>query len=173
MKKYLLSLLCAATLGANAYAVGLMGFEVSPEIGLAAGQTKASTNANDVTFTDYGAFGRIWLGALDFVVAPQVKYDFNRHSASDTTFKNLQYGLSAGFNIGLIIARLTPYVGVNYSSFDKSFKDTTSYNAGLKLKFDLIPISLGLLYTYQNPEFKVVDEKQKMQSIQALIGLHF
>ncbi|WP_104743038.1 hypothetical protein [Helicobacter cinaedi] len=172
MKKYLLSLLFAAGFGANAFAVSIAGFEISPEFGLAAGGGKAQSKiGGSDTGSSYGVFGRVWLGAFDLVVAPQVKYDFN--SSGKDKFKNLQYGVSAGYNIGLIIARLTPYVGVNHSSFSDIFKDTTSYNAGLKLKFDLLPISLGLLYTYQNPEFRGSTETQTMHNIQALIGLHF
>ena len=60
-------------------------------------------------------FGRIWLGAFDFVVAPQVKYDFNSASNSNDDYRNLQYGVSVGYNIGLFVARLTPYVGLNDS----------------------------------------------------------
>lgn len=172
MKKYLLSLLFAAGFGANAFAVSIAGFEISPEFGFAAGKIKAETKEDSsIAIDSYGAFGRVWLGAFDLVVAPQVKYDFNKGDGAK--FRNLQYGVSAGYNIGLIIARLTPYVGVNHSSFSDIFKDTTSYNAGLKLKFDLLPISLGLLYTYQNPEFRGSTETQKMHNIQALIGLHF
>ncbi len=170
MKKYLLSLLCVAGLSLNVQAASIAGFEISPEIGFAAGQTKIDS----ANLKDYSAFGRIWLGAFDFVVAPQVKWDFNSHSNSDNDFRNLQYGISAGYNIGLIIARLTPYIGVNHSSFNKIYKDTIAYNAGLKLKFDLIPISLGLLYTYQKPELDTPSgNKEKMQTIQALIALHF
>lgn len=181
MKKYFLSLLCVAGFGLNVQAASIMGFEISPEFGLGAGQTKQTLSSVD-TFKDYSVFGRIWLGAFDFVVAPQVKYDFNSasnsydfNSASNSNgdYRNLQYGVSVGYNIGLFVARLTPYVGVNYSSFNKIYEDTTAYNAGLKLKFDLIPISLGVLYTYQKPEIERTKQEVKMQSIQALIGVHF
>lgn len=170
MKKFLCSLMCAIGLGSYAFGASVAGFEISPELGLAAGKTQVGKDK--VSYTDYSVFGRVWLGAFDFVVAPQFKYDFNSHG--DNKFRNLQYGVSAGYNIGLVIARLTPYVGINRSSFNQYFKDTTSYNAGLKLKFDLIPISFGLLYTYQNPEFdSAIGGHQKMQTIQALLGLHF
>lgn len=165
-------MLFAVGFGTNAFAVSIAGFEISPELGLAAGKIKAETKEDSsITMNSYGAFGRVWLGAFDLVVAPQVKYDFDKGDGAK--FRNLQYGISAGYNIGLIIARLTPYVGVNYSSFNDIFKDTTAYNAGLKLKFDLLPISFGLLYTYQNPEFEATKANQKMHNIQALIGLHF
>lgn len=165
-------MLFVAGFGANAFAVSIAGFEISPEFGLAAGKIKAETKEDSsIAIESYGAFGRVWLGAFDLVVAPQVKYDFN--GSGKDKFRNLQYGVSAGYNIGLIIARLTPYVGINHSSFNDIFKDTTSYNAGLKLKFDLLPISLGLLYTYQNPEFEASKASQKMHNVQALIGLHF
>lgn len=173
MKKYFLSLLCVAGFGLNVQAASIMGFEISPEFGLGAGQTKQTLSSDDTNFKDYSVFGRIWLGAFDFVVAPQVKYDFNSASNSNADYRNLQYGVSVGYNIGLFVARLTPYVGVNYSSFNKCYEDTTAYNAGLKLKFDLIPISLGVLYTYQKPELEGTKQEVKMQSIQALIGVHF
>ncbi|RDU59028.1 outer membrane beta-barrel protein [Helicobacter marmotae] len=175
MKKLLLSLLCAMSLSTHAFAVSVAGIEISPEIGLLAGKTQYKDTTYDAnSSTNYGAFGRIWVGLFDLVIAPQFKYDYIKSSgAFDKDYTNLQYGVSAGYNIGLIVARLTPYIGVNYSSFNKYFKDTTSYNAGLKLKIDFIPISLGVLYTYQNPEFEVGGEKLKMHTIQALIGLHF
>ena len=173
MKKLSLSLLFAAGFAMSTQAASIMGFEISPEFGLGAGQTKQTISSADTNFKDSSVFGRIWLGAFDFVVAPQIKYDFNSYSNSDDNYRNLQYGVSAGYNIGLFVARLTPYVGVNYSSFNKFYKDTTAYNAGLKLKFDLIPISLGVLYTYQKPENEGTKQEVKMQSIQALLGVHF
>ncbi len=173
MKKIVFGFLGSAVLSMQMFAASIMGFEFSPEIGLLAGQTKLSYGDAKQDITNYGAFGRIWLGAFDFVVAPQIKYDYNKKTSTTDSFTNFQYGISAGYNIGLIVARLTPYVGVNYSSFNRLFKDTISYNAGLKLKIDFIPVSLGVLYTYQNPEFEIGNVKAKMHTIQALIGLHF
>lgn len=169
MKKILCSLMLVAGLGTQAHAVGVAGLEISPEIGFAGGSLKAGS----AKASAYGAFGRIWLGAAGFVVAPQVKYDSLKFSSGK--FSNTQYGLSVGYNIGLVIAKLTPYLGVNYSSFNKGYKSTMAYNAGLKLKFDLLPISLGILYTWQNPEVDSGSNapKVKMQSIQGLIALHF
>lgn len=170
MKKFLLALLVSASFGLNAQAVSLLGLEVSPELGFAAGSANISKLNNN--FNSYGAFGRIWLGAFNFVVAPQIKYDYNKRLG--TNFSNTQYGVLAGYNIGLIIARLTPYVGVNHSSFNSlGLKDTISYNAGLKLKFDFIPISLGLLYTYQNPESTLYSNKLAIHAVQGLVALHF
>lgn len=173
MKKYVYALFAAAFLTTQGFAASIAGFEISPEIGLAAGQTRHSESGVKHNITNYGAFGRIWLGAFDFVVAPQVKFDYNKDSDLGDSFTNTQYGVSVGYNIGIIIARLTPYVGVNYSNFSKYFNNTTSYNAGLKLKIDFIPISLGVLYTYQNPEIENTSTTYKMHTIQALLALHF
>lgn len=171
MKKYLLITLMSAIFGlSSANAMNIVGLEISPEIGLVGGVTKIK-NPNDET-RNYGGFARVWLGAFDFVVAPQIKYDYN-DELSIGKYSNTQYGLSVGYNIGLIVARLTPYIGANYSSFNKYFKDTTAFNAGLKLKIDFIPISLGVLYTFQQPEFNNTSQSQKMHSIQGLLAVHF
>lgn len=172
MKKYLLVTLISAVFGlSSANAMNIAGlFEISPEFGLVGGVTKIK-NPSDET-RNYGGFARIWLGAFDFVVAPQIKYDYN-DELSIGKYSNTQYGLSVGYNIGLIVARLTPYIGANYSSFNKYFKDTTAFNAGLKLKIDFIPISLGVLYTFQQPEFSNTSQSQTMHSIQGLLAVHF
>lgn len=174
MKKALLGLLCSAFLGVNSFAASIAGVEISPEFGVVVGKTQYSADSYKKDTMSYGGFGRIWFGLFDFVIAPQVKYDINKSSnIFEKDFTNIQYGLSAGYNIGLVVARITPYVGVNYSNFNKYFKNTTSYNAGLKLKIDFIPISLGVLYTFQNPDYEIGNDSLKMHTIQALIGLHF
>lgn len=177
MRKYLFGALCAIMLVTSANGASVAGFEISPEVGLSYGQTTIKTdadNARSFKRNNYGAFGRIWLGALDIVIAPQVKFDYiKRQNNSNASYSNLQYGASLGYNIGLVVAKLTPYIGANYSSFSKFYKDTVAYNAGLKLKFDLIPISFGVVYTYQKPEIKNSTFSHTMHNIQALLALHF
>lgn len=170
MKKYLLMMLMSAVFGISSVnAMSVAGLEVSPEIGFAGGITKLKDTGDDAT--NYGGFARVWLGAFNVVVAPQVKYDYNKWNSSN--YSNTQYGLSVGYNIGLFVARLTPYIGVNYSSFNKYFKDTMAYNVGLKLKINFIPVSLGVLYTYQAPDYDATSQSQTMHSIQGLVALHF
>lgn len=170
MRKFLLALLVSAGLGLNAQAASLLGFEVSPELGLAGGI--ANTSKFNKNLDSYGIFGRVWLGAFNFVVAPQIMLDYNQRQ--DISFSSTQYGVLAGYNIGLFVARITPYVGINHSTFSRlGLKDTLSYNAGLKFKFNFVPISLGVLYTYRNPESTQLESKLSIHTIQGLVALHF
>lgn len=186
MKKYIISLACVMALGSSASAVSVAGFEVSPEVGIAYGSSsfKASNSSSDITKgdfnkTNFGGYARIWLGAFDFVVAPQAKFDYYKEDSGfignkDKALANTQYGASAGYNIGLVVANLTPYVGINHSKFNHTFEPTIAYNAGAKLKIDLIPISFGVHYTFQEPKLKAAEStKTTMHNVQFTLGLHF
>ena len=64
MKKYFLSLLCVAGFGLNVQAASIMGFEISPEFGLGAGQTKQTLSSVDTNFkviVCLGVFGSVLL----------------------------------------------------------------------------------------------------------------
>ena len=135
MRKLLLATLFSIT---SAFSASFGVLEISPEIGISGGKI-SSTNYNP---TNYGGYARIWLGTFGFVVAPQAKIDFYSQKYGGSSVNNGQYGASIGTNFGLGV-RLTPYIGANYSSFNKVFKDTWALNAGLKLKFPVLPLALS------------------------------
>ena len=172
MKKLVL----AGALFASAFALELGGLEVSPEFGAIVGRLDGGVQ-------DYGAGGyaRVWVGAGGILIAPQVRYAvlFNRNdtyeqSVSDVKrLKNLQYGVALGTNLDAGILRITPYVAANYSHFDKVYKEDFSYSVGFKVKPTTIPLSIGAQFEQQKPEIKNTSTKQKINTAQFFIGLHF
>ncbi|MDE7254945.1 MAG: hypothetical protein K2N54_02060 [Helicobacter sp.] len=172
MKKLVL----AGTLFASAFALELGGLEVSPEFGAIVGRLDGGVQ-------DYGAGGyaRVWVGAGGILIAPQVRYAvlFNRNdtyeqSVSDVKrLKNLQYGVALGTNLDAGILRITPYVAANYSHFDKVYKEDFSYSVGFKVKPTTIPLSIGAQFEQQKPEIKNPRTKQKINTAQVFIGVHF
>lgn len=135
----------------------------------------------------YGAYGRVWLGAAGFMIAPQVKWDYlktNLESGNETspkfTLQNLQYGGLIGYRIPFI--NLTPYIGLSYSQFIKGDvlglepKDTYAINFGAMWKIPFVPLSIGFDGSYQKPKIK--DNKVGAKDIEILtlgatIGLIF
>lgn len=174
MKKILL----ASFLFASGLALELGGFEVSPEIGAVMGRLNGGVQ-------DYsaGGYARVWVGTDRILIAPQVRYGvmFNRNNTYEQSMsdikrlKNLQYGAALGTNLDIGLLRITPYVGANYSQFDKAYKDAFSYSIGFKIKPTMIPLSVGVQYEQQKPEIKnsPTNTKQKINSAQLFIGLHF
>lgn len=169
MKKLLLVLGLSASLVS---AVEFASFEISPEIGGSVGKV-ASSEWDNYKPMNYGAYARVWLGALGWVVAPQVKWDHYGQTNGVDSYANTQIGASIGRNFGLVVMRLTPYIGVNRSSFTKGFDNTISYNAGIKLKPALIPLALSVQYTYQNPDIIGTNTSFAMHNVQLMLGLHF
>ena len=169
MKKLFLALGLSASL---ASAVEIASFEISPEIGVSAGKV-VSSKWDNYTPMNYGAYARVWLGAFGWVVAPQVKWDSYEKGSGINPYTNTQIGASLGRNFSLVVLRLTPYVGINQSTFSKVFSDTTSYNVGIKLKPALIPLAVSLQYTYQNPDLVGTNTSFVMHNVQVLLGLHF
>ena len=169
MKKLLLALGLSASLG---WAVEFAGVEISPEIGGSVGKVVSSEWDNHKPM-NYGAYARVWVGVFDWVVAPQVKWDHYEKTGLFDSNSNTQFGASLGHNFGLVVLRLTPYIGVNRSTFNKTFVDTISYNAGIKLKPAIIPLALSVQYTYQNPDFVGTNISFAMHNVQVMLGLHF
>lgn len=148
------------------FGIKLGGFELTPEIG--AGVQKVDVNGE--SRYDWSAFGRIWVGALNFVIAPQFKY--TNMNDSVRSVKNSQFGLSVGYNLDLILLYATPYLGVNYSHFNKYYDDTFAYNAGLRVKPVILPFSVGVEYEYQKPN-GYFGEETKMKALRFSVGLSF
>lgn len=169
MKKLLLALgLSAGLLSAVEFA----SFEISPEFGGVAGKV-VSSESDNYKPTNYGAYARVWLGAFSWVVAPQVKWDYYGETGGRSSYSNTQVGASIGHNFGLVVMRLTPYIGANYSKFNKDFDNTIAYNAGIKLKPAIIPLAISLQYSYQNPDIVGTNTSFAMHNMQVLLGLHF
>lgn len=135
----------------------------------------------------YGAYGRVWLGAAGFMIAPQFKWDYLKSDLKvhgdrtrDFTLHNFQYGGVLGYRIPFI--NLTPYVGLSYSQFvkgnilDMKLKDTYAINFGAMWKIPFVPLSIGFDGSYQKPKFKSnnVDAKDiEILTLGATIGLIF
>ncbi|MGI0406506.1 hypothetical protein ACRE1U_04270 [Helicobacter himalayensis] len=173
MKKTLLALVFGvfSTFSASS-AIDLGILEISPEIGVVAGKAKVK-NPIEYNPTNYGGYARVWVGTLGIVVAPQAKFDYYSKQDNKAAFSNTQYGASIGTNFGLVVLRLTPYIGANYSRFNKFFADTVAYNAGIKLKPAVLPLAVSLQYTYQNPDIIGTNSSITMHNVQLMLGLHF
>lgn len=163
MKKLILlaPLLCSLSFG-----IRLGGFELTPEVG--AGLQRVSTNGE--SHYDWSAYGRVWVGVSNFVIAPQFKY--TSINDGEQTIKNSQFGASLGYTLDLAVLYATPYVGLNYSNFNKYYDDTLAYNAGLRVKPMMLPFSVGVEYEYQKPN-GYWGRATKMEAVRLNIGLSF
>lgn len=163
MKKLFLltAMLCSLSFG-----IRLGGFELTPELG--AGVQKV--NVNGESHYDWSAYGRVWVGVLNFSIAPQFKY--TSINDSKHKIKNTQIGLSAGYTLDLALLYATPYIGASYSNFNKYYDDTFAYNAGLRVKPAILPFSVGVEYEYQKPN-GYFGEATKMQAVRFNVGLSF
>ena len=163
MKKIFLLLftLCSLSL-----AVRLGDLELSPEFG--GGAQRLMINGK--SHYEYSLYGKVWVGVNDLVIAPQFKY-----SSLDDGYrqlKNQQYGASVGLNIELAVLYLTPYLGANYSSFNEYYESTVSFNAGLRAKPMLFPLTVGVEYQYQNPN-TIYGRNVKMEAVLFSLGFSF
>ncbi len=163
MKKLVVSVFAFCSLS---FGISVGGFELSPEVG--AGVQKVSTNGS--SRYDWSAHARLWVGVSNFIVAPQFKYT----SINDglQSLKNTQVGVSAGYKLDLVVLSATPYVGLNYSNFDKYYDDTLAFNAGVRVNPAILPFSLGVEYEFQNPN-DFYGRRQKMESVRFSVGLSF
>ena len=176
----------------SVFAFDLGIFTIDTELGGNFNYTQMKLNGDGESFKNkekltYGAYGRVWLGAAGFMIAPQVKWDYlksNFEIGSETTPKytlqNLQYGGVIGYRIPFI--NLTPYVGVSYSQFIKGdiigaeLKDTYAINFGAMWKIPFVPLSIGFDGSYQKPKFKsnvIKAESLEILTLGATVGLIF
>ena len=154
------------------FAIDLGALEISPEVGVAVGQTQVGSPVDSKPM-NYGVYGRVWLGTLGFVVTPQVKANYISKKDHQESLGNLQYGAAIGSNFGFVAFSLTPYIGANLSSFSKAYDNTIAYNAGIKFKPAILPFAASVEYTYQNPDIKNTNAQAKMHNVQLMLGLHF
>lgn len=190
MKKKIMALLLACS---SAFAFDLGLFTLDTEIGgnVSYGQMKLNVEGegdfkNDKKLT-YGAYGRVWLGAVGILIAPQVKWDYIKTdfkvdggTTPNYTLQNLQYGGVLGYRIPLI--NLTPYVGASYSQFIKGdiaglkLENTYAINFGVTWKIPFVPLSIGFDGSYQKPKFQSSPNGPKDMEILTLgatLGLIF
>ncbi|PAF47666.1 hypothetical protein BKH41_07185 [Helicobacter sp. 12S02232-10] len=165
MKKITLAFLITAT---SLFGIGLGNYQITPEIG-----ANLSYQNGKNKFT-YGGYARVWMGVSRVVIAPQFKYDVIAKSSKNAndSYKNMQIGGLIGFEIPIL--PLTPYIGVSYSTFENvAFRDTASFNYGIKIDVPLIPfLTIGLDGTYQKPKI-FGGGRYEMNRIGATIGLAF
>lgn len=176
----------------SVFAFDLGIFTIDTELGGNFNYTQMKLSGGGESFKNkekltYGAYGRVWLGAAGFMIAPQVKWDYLKSDlevSKDYTpsfkLQNLQYGGVIGYRIPFI--NLTPYVGLSYSQFIKGDivgfepKDTYAINFGAMWKIPFVPLSIGFDGSYQKPKIK--DNKVGAKDIEILtlgatIGLIF
>lgn len=163
MKKLILLIIALCSL---CFGVRIGEFELTPEVG--AGLQRVSTNGE--SHYDWSAYGRVWVGISNFVVAPQFKYTSMDDGAQN--IKNSQFGVSAGYTLDLTVLYATPYVGLSYSNFNKYYDDTLAYNAGLRVKPAILPFSVGVEYEYQKPN-GYWGQETKMEALRFSLGLSF
>lgn len=190
MKKKILALLLACS---SVFAFDLGIFTIDTEIGGNINYSQFKLKVDDEgTYKNkekltYGAYGRVWLGALGILVAPQVKWDYLKSNLEvsgdktlDFTLQNLQYGGLLGYRIPFI--NLTPYVGVSYSQFIKGDiagikpENTYAINFGAMWKIPFVPLSIGFDGSYQKPKMKANPKGVKeleILNLGATIGLIF
>ena len=100
--------------------------QITPEFG-------GNVGINNSQNLTYGAYTRLWLGVDKFVIAPQVRYEFNEE------YSNIKGGLIIG---GEATSYLTPYIGASYSYFSQKYKNSFDIEAGLV--FFLPYFSIGI-----------------------------
>ncbi|TQR32347.1 hypothetical protein DMB92_04415 [Campylobacter sp. MIT 99-7217] len=160
-------IVCFLLLCSFAFGVRIGGFELSPEFGFGAQNTKS----NGESHSDLSAYGRVWVGVNDFVFAPQVRY--NQVSVYQDKLTNWQYGALFGYNFDLFVLYATPFVGLNYSTYDKFYDNKLAYSAGLRVSPNFIPVSASIEYEYLRPTNKFIGREKKMDALRFSVGVSF
>lgn len=188
MKKKIIAMLMACS---SVFAFDLGIFTLDIEAGGLFNYTQVKADANGETLKNtkhltYGAYGRVWLGAAGFMIAPQVKWDYLKSDLKltggqtlDFKLQNFQYGGVIGYRIPFI--NLTPYVGVSYSQFTENkifnyeLDNTYAINFGAMWKIPFVPLSIGFDGSYQKPKFKSNGDIKDMEilTLGATVGLIF
>lgn len=156
------TLLCG--LVSSSFAIGVGKFKVNPEAGISYGlATPTNTSA-------LGGYARVWLGGSGLTIAPVLKYHYIFGPGEAKGFSNTQAGALLGYRIFYF----TPYVGVSYSSFkDAGFADTTALNYGIYFDVPILPFSLGIDATWQQPRIFGTNVRQSQSQIAFTLGIIF
>ena len=169
MKKLLfVFIFCFFAIRTSAIEIG--SFMFTPEIGV------SIQKFNNFNKYHYGAYGRVWAGISDIVIAPNIRYVY-MGKFDGKSVKNTQYGVLLGYNLDIFLIKFLPYIGVNYSQFSKFFDNTIAYNVGLRAKIALIPANIFLEYEHQELKSKIAithpNLKDKLNSVRLGIGISF
>lgn len=163
MKKLVaVALLCG--LVSSSFAIGIGEFKINPEAGISYGvATPSNTSA-------LGGYARVWLFGDGLTIAPNVKYNYMFGKGDNKGWSNVQ----AGGLIGYRIFRFTPYVGASYSGFSNAgYADTTALNYGIYFDIPILPFSVGLDASWQQPKVLGTDVRQSQHQIALTLGLIF
>ena len=171
-KRFAKSLACSALLAGmltnGASALGVGSFKINPDIGVSAGANVHDGSALNNAFL-LGGYARLWLGGSP-TIAPMVKYNYVFDKNKANGFGNLQVGGLLGYRIW----RFIPYVGGSYSRFDKiGYEDTAAINYGINFDIPVLPLSVGLDVSSQNP--KVIGSVRGgwQHQVAVTVGLYF
>ncbi|SQB98332.1 outer membrane protein [Helicobacter fennelliae] len=163
MKK-LLAIFMACGLASSAFAIGVGKFKINPEIGASFG-----TATNTDTFL-VGGFGRVWLGGSGVTIAPQFKYNYIMGQNDLKGFSNIQVGGLLGYKLW----RFTPYIGGSWSNFGNiALNNTAALNYGVTFDIPILPLSIGLDASWQNPKIAGTDIRQSQHQIALTLALYF
>lgn len=167
--KYLAcSTLLAGMLTNSASALGIGSFKINPDIGVSAGANVHDGSALNNAFL-LGGYARLWLGG-SLTIAPMVKYNYVFDKNKANGFGNLQVGGLLGYRVW----RFIPYIGGSYSRFDKiGYEDTAAINYGINFDIPVLPLSVGLDVSSQNP--KVIGSVRGgwQHQVAVTLGLYF
>ncbi|MGX2973042.1 hypothetical protein [Helicobacter sp. T3_23-1059] len=163
------SAVLAGVLSTNASAIGIGSFKINPDFGVSAG-----VNAHDGSVLNnaflLGGYARVWMGGKGLTFAPMVKYNYVFGKDNVSGFGNLQAGGVIGYNI----LRLTPYIGGSYSRFDKiGYEDTAAINYGINFDIPVLPLSVGLDASSQNPKIIGSARAGWQHQIAVTLGFYF
>lgn len=162
-----LALLCS--MATSSFAIGIGNFKINPELGASfGGSTYGGVERGSV-----GGYARVWLFGDGLTIAPMYKYTYTFHPDSD--IHNVGYSNhQAGGLVGYRIFRFTPYVGASYSGFsDVGFADTTALNYGIYFDIPVVPLSIGIDATWQNPKIMGTDSRSSQHQFALTLGLIF
>lgn len=163
MKK-LVGFIIAFGIVTNVFAIGVGKLKINPEVGVSLGTSTPSD-----TFL-VGGYGRVWLGGDGLTIAPQFKYNYVSGENSNKGFSNMQIGGLLGYRI----FRFTPYIGVSYSDFDGiNLASTTALNYGVYFDIPILPLSVGIDASYQNPKITHTNSRQAQHQFAVTIALIF
>ena len=162
------SALLAGMLTNSASALGIGSFKINPDIGISMGVNSHNGSALNNAFL-LGGYARLWLGG-SLTIAPMIKYNYVFGKSNVNGFGNLQVGGLIGYRVWKFI----PYIGGSYSHFDKiGYEDTAAINYGINFDVPVIPLSVGLDISSQNPKIAGNLHSGWQHQVAVTLGLYF
>ena len=162
------SALLAGMFASNVGAINIGGLKINPDIGVSMGVNSHNGSALNNAFL-LGGYARVWIGG-DFTFAPIIKYNYVFGKNNANGFGNLQVGGLLGYRVWKFI----PYIGGSYSHFDKiGYEDTAAINYGINFDVPVIPLSVGLDISSQNPKITGNLHSGWQHQVAVTLGLYF